>query len=128
MGIDIGFDFFPALKDTPADNALWSRFLQEVINTYKTDPNFNLSEKRLTFTVGEYPFLPKQGFLFRRFSSKVSGGCGKAETYIRQVLEIAQKYFNRSQLHYWSEYGYGGEPDSVYSWGEVNKMNKMSDD
>ena len=128
MGIAIGFDLSPALNDTPADNAIWARFLHEISDTYKNDPNFKISEKRMTFTVGEHPFLPKQGFLFRRFSSRISGSCGDAGIYIHQNLKIAEKYFNKSRLHYWSEYGYKGEPCQVYSCSEVDEMEKMSRD
>jgi hypothetical protein len=126
MGIDIGFDLFSPLQ-TEADLAKWGEFLKEVIRVYENDSVLEISEYELMFKVGEGPSLLRDGRFFRRFSSKISGRCGDAEPYIRAVVHIARRYFYH-RIHFWSEYGYEGEPDPMYSWSDINDNNDRARD
>ena len=118
MGIDVGFDMFPLLNNNDIDNNKWNSFLKEIMTHFREDSNLLISDKGITFSVGEHPFLPKEGYLFKRFSSKVSGSCGESEKYIKQVFEIIKKHFNN--IHYWSEYDYEYK-EPIYSWKEIYK-------
>ena len=62
---------------------------------------------------------------FRRFSSKISGGCGAALPFIEHVIQMARTFFGL-RVHPWSEWGYEGEPDPVYSWNEVNEADALA--
>ena len=117
MGIDIGFDLFPPLENNEHDQSIWASFITEIERTYAYDSLVVPMANRIEFEVGEHPTLPYKGHQFRRFSSKVSGR-SQAEPYIRHVLTIAKSHFG-NRVHFWSEYGYQGEPECIYTWLEV---------
>ena len=61
--------------------------------------------------IPESPSLPKEGHLFRRFSSKISGQTtGQTEPYIVEVQSLAKKVFG-TRIQPWhenaGEFGYG---------------------
>jgi len=120
MGIDVGFDLYPPLEG-PDDAELWSRFLSQVTDTFSSDPCFVELEDCLEFKVGEHPTLYVNPSRFRRFSSKVSGSCGAAESYISQVHHIAKEFFHH-RIHFWSEYSDESRPK--YTWTEVHAAEK----
>ncbi|KAF9574862.1 hypothetical protein EC968_005102 [Mortierella alpina] len=117
MGIDVGFDLFPPLNRNEHDQSLWSLFIADVQRAFEDDSQVVSQDDEIEFEVGEHPTLSYKGHLFRRFSSKVSGR-SQAEPYIRQVCIIAKLHFG-PRVHFWSEYGYEGEPQPVYTWTEV---------
>jgi hypothetical protein len=74
MGIDEGFDIYPALSTNDRD--AWVAFLKDVVALYKSDPAVVQKVDRIEFNVGEGPTL--------HFGAErtVSGSCGKARSYI----------------------------------------------
>ncbi|KAF9030955.1 hypothetical protein BDZ89DRAFT_1064279 [Hymenopellis radicata] len=126
MGIDIGFDFFPPIDaNNIGDTALWDLFLKDVIDEYRRDPNVEVKENGdIQVKQSEHPILFHEGHKFRRFSSKVSGRlAGDVQSYLTRVCSIARDHFN-DRVHWWSEYGYEGEPRAIYDWNEVYAANK----
>jgi len=86
IGFDCGFDFYPPLKRTAANQEQYELFLREVLDTYGPRDsaehgdggsvvrvNTDSEESYIGFEVGEYPHLPRRCEHFLRFSSKVSG-------------------------------------------------------
>lgn len=143
MGIDRGFDISPRLEPTPANKALYAKFIEEILTKYDnvTDKDSGREDKRLLeygtnvvyksnknyirFTVGEYPGMPanpEHCEYFLRFSSKVSGSYGPpAEKYIIEVCKIARKWFG-DRVKPWDEYL--EEIDPPYGWQEVHDAAK----
>mmetsp|Transcript_2727 Transcript_2727/g.3228 ORF Transcript_2727/g.3228 Transcript_2727/m.3228 type:complete len:204 (+) Transcript_2727:168-779(+) len=117
MGIDIGFDIFPPLGHQEEDR--WVRLLQIIESLYSADPVLVRTESHLEFKIGEHPLLDLDCTKFRRFSSKISGRHGAAETYLKSVYQIARMVFGDLRVHWWSDYGYGGEPKTKYTWREI---------
>lgn len=124
MGIDAGFDLYPSLNEQEINT--WHKFLNEIRSKYSTDPAFVETDVHIKFAVGEHPALDLNGMNFRRFSSKISGTCGKAERYIREVCEIAKKFFPK-RIREWNELGLGCDLEDYsgctgfYDWPEVHK-------
>ncbi|RFN50422.1 set domain-containing protein 5 [Fusarium flagelliforme] len=119
MGIDAGFDMVPPLSRTEADHKAWNLFIDMVKQEFSTDERLEVKPNYLSFNVGEVPKLPFEGFKFKRFSSKVSGGIATTTgvwNIIRIVARIAKSIFG-SRLVTWhkaaSNFGH-------YHWGEVN--------
>ncbi|KAF9177550.1 hypothetical protein BGZ51_008566 [Haplosporangium sp. Z 767] len=117
MGIDAGFDLFPPLENNERDQSTWASFIAHIERTFTNDSLVVFLANRIEFEVGEHPTLPYKGHRFRRFSSKVSGR-SQAAPYIRRVYTIAKSHFD-NRVHYWSEFGYEGEPECIYTWPEV---------
>ena len=121
MGIDAGFDLYPPLQaSSPSDTTRWDHFLNAIKLKYTTDPNVKVRDSGdVVITQGEWPELLKEGHKFRRFSSKISGShAGEVERYLSEVYKIARTYFP-GKVHWWSEFGYEGEPEPKYGWAEV---------
>ncbi|KAF9444207.1 hypothetical protein P691DRAFT_778411 [Macrolepiota fuliginosa MF-IS2] len=121
MGIDAGFDLFPPLQTSSADDtARWDRFLDVIKSKYTNDPDVKVKDSGdVEVTQGEHPTLLKEAHKFRRFSSKVSGSHARnVERYMREVYNIARTHFP-GRVHWWSEYEFEGEPEPKYSWTEV---------
>ncbi|KAE9367179.1 hypothetical protein N431DRAFT_307971, partial [Stipitochalara longipes BDJ] len=105
MGVDCGFDIYPPLERTEANQKLYELFLYEVLGTYglrdgdDAEPgdggsvvrvNAESEEVYIDFEVGEHPHLPRRCEHLLRFSSKVSD-TSLAESYIRGVYKIAKQ-------------------------------------
>jgi len=118
MGIDCGFDMVPFF--TQGDpNEDWNNFLDDVLKEFGDDPVVVQRQLEIIFNVGEGPALPRVGYAFRRFSSKISGSCGASEPYIIRVYHIARKHFG-NRVQWWHEnYKYGH-----YGWDEVYDARK----
>ncbi|KAJ6560847.1 hypothetical protein DFH09DRAFT_1316463 [Mycena vulgaris] len=106
-------------ENTASDNEKWLSFLEAVIARYKADPNMTIDASgNIKFTQGEHPTLQRKGYLFRRFSSTVTGRlAGNAYEYLREVEIIAAQYFG-DRVVPWDEHrdesAYG-----PYGWDEV---------
>lgn len=105
MGFDCGFDIYPPLERTKANQEQYELFLRKVLDTYRLQDgngaeqgigdsvvrvNAESEESYIEFEVGEHPHLPRRCDHFLRFSSKVSGS-SLAEPYIRGVYKIAKQ-------------------------------------
>jgi hypothetical protein len=117
MGIDIGFDLVPPLDAADSESqSRWQDFLAEVLDEYQGDPVVQLHQLEIEFQVGEHPRLPRVGYAFRRFSSKISSTrLWKARPYILRVYEIAQLFFPK-KVQFWDE---GLDELGYYGWDEV---------
>jgi hypothetical protein len=116
MGIDVGFDLYPALS-SEQDLHMWEIFLNAVRARYCNDPAFQETPVMIMFCIGEHPRLVLDGTRFRRFSSKVGG---LIETLIADIQKMAISIFGRRRIHPWSEYEDGPSGSgAVYSWPEV---------
>lgn len=127
MGIDVGFDLYPPLQASSADDLTrWDRFLSAIKLEYANDPNVKVEDSGdIVITQGEHPTLLKEGHKFRRFSSKISGShAGEVKRYLREVYKIARTHFF-NKVYWWSEYGYEDEPQPMYGWGEVYEARDM---
>jgi hypothetical protein len=123
MGYDAGFDLYPSLNEKEADK--WAEFLAAIRQKYSADPIFVETATKIEFAVGEHPSLDINGMNFRRFSSKISGQ-SKAESYLRDITDIARRFFP-GRVFYWNELGasIGFDVHTKYDWGEVyNPTNK----
>jgi hypothetical protein len=88
MGVVIGFDMVPPLE--PESQSRWEKFLDAILMRYHDDPVIKLDQLEIEFAVGEHPNLPRAGYAFRQFSSRVSGPrTSLAAPYIREVYQIA---------------------------------------
>ncbi|KAJ7863166.1 hypothetical protein B0H13DRAFT_1095649 [Mycena leptocephala] len=120
MGVDRGFDLYPPLQNTDADNEKWARFLADVIAHYKKENDSNLTvdaSGSVIFNQGEHPKLNSKGYQFRRFSSKITGShAGDVRYYLSTVEAIAKLYFG-DRVHHWDE-GFD-ESEACYGWDEV---------
>jgi hypothetical protein len=85
---------------------------------FKDDPIVAFGELEIIFKVGEHPTLPRAGYAFRRFSSKVSGSCGASEPYIIRVCGIARVHFG-CKVKVW-----GYDELEYYGWDEVYATRK----
>ncbi|KAF8188557.1 hypothetical protein K438DRAFT_1972258 [Mycena galopus ATCC 62051] len=97
MGVDKGFDLYPPLENTDADNQKWAAFLAEVTSYYekRNDPNLTIDKLGdIVITQGERPRLRHKGYQFRRFSSKYTGSHAENVTaYLDTVEGIAKRHF-----------------------------------
>ena len=98
----------------------WKRFLDEVLKEFKDDPVLVSREFEIYFRVGEGPALPRAGYAFRRFSSKITGSCGASEPYITRVYSIARRHFG-DRVKWWNEVYY---ESGHYGWNEVHDARK----
>lgn len=136
------------MEPNPKNQDAYKHFINEISTKYKDV--YNSSERRdenkilrmpgrtcedgqkyddqfIYFRVGEWPRMPARPehcHLFLRFSSKVSGSCCDAASYIDEVYEIAKKHFP-DYVHYWNEC-HDFEMDTrktfgYYSWAEVRR-------
>ncbi|KAF9475251.1 hypothetical protein BDN70DRAFT_924106 [Pholiota conissans] len=126
MGIDTGFDFYPPLTNSQEDQVAWERFFNDVKRAFQDDDTMIINRKgSIEFTVGEHPSLPKDGYRFRRFSSKITGShAGNVTHYLRKVENIAKKHFE-VHIHPWNEATEGGFDSMVYDWEEVYEIQFM---
>ncbi|CEI41784.1 hypothetical protein FVEN_g3769 [Fusarium venenatum] len=118
MGIDAGFDMVPQLSRTEADRKAWDVFINKVKEEYGTDERLQIKPNYLLFNAGEGPILPLDGFKFKRFSSKVSGGIVATSgvwDIIDNVSRIAKSIFG-SRVRYWSE---ASDESGYYDWEQV---------
>lgn len=131
-GIDCGFDIYPPLEPTRANQEL---FLREVLDEYRprdredTDQGGRGSVVKvdadspgsyIEFMVGEHPRIPRRCEHFLRFSSKVSGG-SVAEPYIRGVCKIARQWLG-DRVYFWDEMNELGayiRHSGCYNWNEI---------
>lgn len=119
MGYDAGFDLYPPLKNTESDNELYASFHIAVYEMFWRDNVMDTNERgEIVFLVGEHPRLPKEGYKFRRFSSKISGKhhSSGVQHYLNEIAAIARTYFGDSRVHWWNE---SHERHGPYSWTEV---------
>ncbi|KAG9494754.1 hypothetical protein J7337_013893 [Fusarium musae] len=146
MGFDCGFDIYPRLEATAANQIIYQRFLEEITKEYgevyekegrrsdgkvlTTSTESDPSDKSyIWFMVGECPHLPSNPNTcdyFLRFSSKISGGLtSPAEPYIRGVYKIAKKYFG-GRVHFWHEMNETGDERQYgyYDWRTINDTSK----
>jgi len=136
MSIDCGFDIYPPLEHTKANQEQYEVFLRKVLDAYRPQEgddaerddsssvvrvNVESEESYIEFEVGEHPHLPRRCEHFLRFSSKVSGS-SLAGPYIRGVYKIAKDWLG-DRVYYWHEMNelvphirYSG----CYNWNEIN--------
>jgi hypothetical protein len=133
MGIDAGFDMVPRLSRGAVDVQLWPRFIYAVKEYYKDDAQVEMTSNYIEFKVGEHPLLPYEGYKFLRFSSKVSGSCGAALSYIDTVARAAKAIFG-TRIQYWNEcfdefghYDWREVHKSIDSYNEVSRLSSHSD-
>jgi hypothetical protein len=117
MGIDAGFDIVPRLSKGAVDRQNWQSFIKCIKEHYHGDDLVEVKPNYIEFKIGEHPLLPFEGHKFLRFSSKISGRCGKGvEKYIDTVTRVAKIQFG-SRVQVWNEafdvFGY-------YDWQEVH--------
>jgi hypothetical protein len=145
MGLNCGFDIFPALEPTEENKRAYRAFLDEVIATYSdkhddeserhdgkvlelpddSDANWHRTNKHYIYIMmGECPKMPAHpghcGY-FLRFTSKVNGRLAGAERYIRGMCQIARKHLGY-RVRFWHEadvYGTDMDRFGYYSWTEV---------
>ena len=106
MGIDCGFDIYPPLERTKANQEQYELFLREVLDTYRPQDgddaeqsdggsvlrvNAESEEFYIDFEVGEHLHLLRRCEHFLQFSSKISGR-SLAELYIQGVCKIAKRW------------------------------------
>ncbi|KAI1381784.1 hypothetical protein F4677DRAFT_3952 [Hypoxylon crocopeplum] len=149
MGFDCGFDIYPPLEPTPANQAQYELFLREVLTTYglpyDNEPNPDGGDKGMSsdivcvntdskysyieFTVGEHPRIPRRCQHFLRFSSKVSGS-SEAEPYIRTVRGIAKRHLGDRVYcwHHMNELHGRVRQYGCYCWAEIRAARKRWDD
>jgi hypothetical protein len=136
MGIDCGFDIYPPLERTKANQEQYELFLREVLDTYgprDSDDaeqgnggsvvcvNAESEESYIDFEVGEHPHLPRRCEHFLRFSSKISGR-SLAEPYIRGVCKIAKRWLGH-RVYFWheiNEFGPHIRHSGCYNWNEIH--------
>lgn len=145
MGYDCGFDIYPRLEANTSNKESYGRFVEEIILKYgdvydkegrrsdgkilitsakESENPMDMDNFYVQFMVGECPCMPKSPEhcdYFLRFSSKVSGGLTEpAETYIRDVCEIAKTYFG-NQVKFWHELY---EQYGLYGWKDIHDADK----
>ena len=138
MGIDCGFDTYPPLERTKANQEQYELFLRDVLIEYGPQDgndagrtgsgnggsvvrvNAESEGSYINFEVGEHPRLPRRCEHFLRFSSKVSGR-SLAEPYIRGVYKIAKQWL-RDRAYFWHGMDDGGRSirhSGCYNWNEI---------
>lgn len=140
MGFDCGFDIYPPLERTKANQEEYELFLREVLDTYgprdgdgaeKGDGgsvvrvNAESEDSYIDFEVGEHPHLPRRCEHFLRFSSKISGR-SLAEPYIRGVYKIAKQRLG-DRVYFWHEMNESGphiRHSGCYNWNEIHAARK----
>ena len=139
MGIDCGFDVYPPLECTKANQEQYELFLREVLFAYGPRDiddvdqsgggdggsvvrlNAESEESYIDFEVGEHPHLPRRCEHFLRFSSKISGR-SLAELYIRGVCKIAKRWLG-GRVYFWhemNEFGPHIRYSGCYNWNEIH--------
>ena len=140
MGIDCGFDIYPPLERTKANQEQYELFLQEVLDAYEPRDsdgadqgdgdsvvrvNAESEESYIEFEVGEHLHLPHRCEHFLRFSSKISGR-SLAEPYIRGVYKIAKQRLG-GRAYFWHEMNELGPHighSGCYNWSEIHAARK----
>ncbi|KAI9766958.1 MAG: hypothetical protein M1839_004666 [Geoglossum umbratile] len=139
MGIDCGFDIYPPLERTKANQEQYELFLREVLDTYGPRDgddaewggggsvvrvNAESEESYIDFEVGEHPHLPRRCEHFLRFSSKISGR-SLAEPYIRGVYKIAKQRLG-DRVYFWHEMDESSpiRHFGCYNWNEIYAAQK----
>jgi hypothetical protein len=140
MGIDCGFDIYPPLERTKANQEQYELFLREVLDVYGPRDgddaeygdggsvvrvNAESEESYIDFEVGEHPHLPRWCEHFLRFSSKISGR-SLAEPYIRGVYKIAKQRLG-DRVYFWhemNEFGPHIRHSGCYNWSEIHAARK----
>jgi hypothetical protein len=140
MGVDCGFDIYPPLPRTKANQEEYELFLREVLDTYGPRDgqgteqgnggivvrvNAESEESYIDFEVGEHPHLPRRCEHFLRFSSKISGS-SLAEPYIRGVYKIAKQRLG-DRVYFWhemNEFGPHIRHSGCYNWNEIHSARK----
>jgi hypothetical protein len=115
MGVDEGFDIYPALN--PSWQDIYDDFLEEILQKYKDavhpitgetliriigDPHAKYAY--IYFQFGEGAIIPYRCEYFLRFSSKLVSRDPKVDDYLREVYFVAKRYFP-CNLEYWIEGG-----------------------
>ncbi|CZR67380.1 uncharacterized protein PAC_17279 [Phialocephala subalpina] len=139
MGFDCGFDIYPPLERTKANQERYELFLREVLVAYGPRDgedadrggggdggsvvrvNAESEESYIDFEVGEHPHIPRRCEHFLRFSSKVSGR-SLAEPYIRGVYKIAKQWLG-DRVYFWhemNEFGAYIRQYGCYNWNEIH--------
>lgn len=116
MGVNQGFDIIPRLRDNPEDNAIWARFLEDVLKEYCLDSKLLNDPSRpfIMFNIGEGPQLERDAWRFRRFSSKIVRK--DMGDYLDSVTRIAQRHLG-GRVYAWSESFDYAWP--YYDWREI---------
>ncbi|KAL3426788.1 set domain-containing protein 5 [Phlyctema vagabunda] len=104
MGIDAGFDMYPALSKGVVDRQNWGRFIDFVKELYKNDSQVEIKPNYINFKAGSIPCFPLRATNF----------CVLAPRY---RARIAQVHFG-SRIRYWHE---GADDHGAYDWNEVNE-------
>jgi hypothetical protein len=130
MGVDEGFDIYPALDSASQD--IYDDFLEEILEKYKDavhpvtgetliriigEPR--AEDAYICFQFGECPIIPYRCEYFLRFSSRILSRDSKTD-YLREVYFIAKRYFPLN-LKYWTDYS---SIDPPYDWLEVYEARK----
>ncbi|RDW64626.1 hypothetical protein BP6252_10277 [Coleophoma cylindrospora] len=133
MGVDCGFDIYPPLERTRANQEQYELFLREVLDTYRPQDgddaeqgggdsvvrvNAESARSYIEFEVGEHPH-------FLRFSSKISGS-SLAGPYIRGVYKIAKQRLG-DRVYFWHEMHESGPHighSGCYNWAEIHAARK----
>jgi hypothetical protein len=137
MGVDEGFDIYPALDSASQD--IYDDFLEEILEKYKDavhpvtgetliriigEPR--AEDAYICFQFGECPIIPYRCEYFLRFSSKLLSRDSETN-YLREVYLIAKQYFPNN-LEYWLEGGrsftYHASESAPYSWKDVYEARK----
>lgn len=143
MGIDCGFDIYPPLERTNANQEQYELFLRDVLATYGPRDgddadrggggdggsvvrvNADSDDSYIDFVVGEHPHLPRWCEHFLRFSSKISGR-SLAEPYIQGVYKIAKQWLG-DRVYFWhdmNEFGPYIRHYGYYNWNEIHAARK----
>jgi len=146
MGVDCGFDIYPPLERTRANQERYELFLREVLDAYGPRDGDDADRgggdggsvvrvdaesegSYIEFMVGEHPCMPRWCVHFLRFSSKVSGG-SVAEPYIRGVCKIAKQWLG-DRIYFWHERNESSAyicHSGCYNWNEIHAASRRIGD
>jgi hypothetical protein len=134
MGVDEGFDIYPALKSSC--QPLYDEFLIEILQKYEDavhpvtgetlirivgEPG--AEDAHIYFQFGEGAIIPYRCEYFLRFSSKLVRHDPEVAKYLREVYMIAKEYF--CDIEYWLEggqsYTYHASETAPHDWRDVHK-------
>jgi len=138
MGVDEGFDIYPALNSGCQD--IYDHFLEEILQKYKDAVHPITGETLIRivgepraedayiyFQFGEGAIIPYRCEYFLRFSSKLVSRDPKVNDYLREVYFVARRYFPNN-LEYWLEGGrsftYHASESAPYDWMDVYEARK----
>jgi hypothetical protein len=141
MGVDCGFDIYPPLERTKANQEQYELFLSAVLDKYGPRDGDGVEQGGgggsvvrmnaeseacyIDFEVGEHPHLPRRCEQFLRFSSKISGR-SLAEPYIEGVYKIAKQWLG-GRVYFWhemNEFGPHIRHYGCYNWNEIHAARK----